>query len=295
MSTQDLAKTPGFYRFKVGSIEIISISDGILLSDIHAVVGVSVEQVRELFDQSFFPSEVRCSSNNYIIRSEGRTALVDTGAGPHIYESSGKMLENAAAAGISPSDIDTILFTHIHPDHISGLIDANGRKVFPNAVLKMHAKEFEFWLSEDPQSKKIEHVQHEADHVIRFLSPYMEQIELFDGGEVFPGVSVVKLPGHTPGHTGYLIRSKGEEILIWGDIIHWPVVQFALPEAAMTYDVDPVQATATRRDILKKAASVGLLVAGMHLYFPGLTRVRREGSAFVMAPVPWGHPLYRGN
>lgn len=292
MNMQDFPKAPGFYRFKIGDIEVISVTDGILGGDIQAVVGVSIEQVRALFDESFFPSAVRCTSNNYIIRSQGRTALVDTGAGPFIYDTSGKLLENMAAAGISPADIDTILFTHIHPDHISGLMDADWKKVFPHAVLKMHAAEYEFWLSEDPQSRKMAHVKHEADHVIRFMTPYLGQIERFECGEVFSGVSTVALPGHTPGHTGYLIGSQGAELLIWGDIIHWPVIQFALPDAAMTYDVDPVQAAATRWDILNKVASNGLLVAGMHLYFPGLTRVRREGNAFAMAPVPWGHPLY---
>jgi len=281
--------TPGFYRFVAGDIEIICINDGILSSDINAVVGVSVEKVRALFDESFFPADVRCSTNNYIIRSQGRTALVDTGAGPFIYDTSGKMLANAEAAGISPEDIDTILFTHIHPDHISGLMDENWKKVFPHAVIKIHAAEFEFWLSEDPLSKKIAHVKHEADHVIRFMTPYFDQIEIFDEGEVFPRVSAMALPGHTPGHTGYLVSSQGKEILIWGDIIHWPVIQFALPEASMIYDVDPVKARATRWNILNKAASSGLLVAGMHLFFPGFTRVRRSGAAFAMAPVPWGH------
>jgi len=275
-----------------GDIEVICISDGTLSSDIRAARGVSIEQVRTLFDQSFFPSEISCSTNNYIIRSQGCAALVDTGAGPFIYDTSGRMLENAAAAGISPADIDTVLFTHIHPDHISGLMDINWKKVFPHASLKMHAAEFEFWLADDPLSRKITHVKHEADHVIRFMAPYLDQIKLFEDGEVFPGVNVVALPGHTPGHTGYLVSSQGEEVLIWGDIIHWPVVQFALPDAAMTYDVDPLKATATRRDILNMAASTGLLIAGMHLYFPGLTRVRREGAAFAMAPVPWGHALY---
>jgi glyoxylase-like metal-dependent hydrolase (beta-lactamase superfamily II) len=172
-------------------------------------------------------------------------------------------------------------------------MDANWKKVFPHALLKMHAGEFEFWLSNDPRSRKIAHVKHEADHVIRFMTPYLDQIELFEGGEVFPGVNAVALHGHTPGHTGYMISSQGQEILIWGDIIHWPVVQFALPDAAMTYDVNPVHATATRWDILNKAASTGLLVAGMHLWFPGFTRVRREGVAFAMASYHGDMPCMR--
>jgi glyoxylase-like metal-dependent hydrolase (beta-lactamase superfamily II) len=289
MNRQDLPKAPGFYRFMAGDIEVICVNDGILRSDIKAVVGVSQEQVRSLFDQSFFPSEIHCTTNNYIIRTEGRTALIDTGAGPFIDDTAGKLLENAAAVGIAPQDIDIILFTHIHPDHISGLMDKSWNKVFPKAVLKMHAAEFRFWLSKDPESRKIAHVKHESDHVIRFMTPYLDQIQLFEAGKVFPGVSAVALPGHTPGHTGYLIRSKEEEILIWGDVVHWPVVQFALPDAAMTYDVDPVQATKTRWNIMNKASSTGLLVAGMHLYFPGFIRIRRDGDSFAMAAVPWGH------
>lgn len=289
---QSLPDGPGFYKFPIGDIELICLSDGILMSDINAVVSDNKEQVRALFADSFFPPSVHCSSNNYIIRSHGRTALVDTGAGPFIYETSGKMLQHAAAAGIDPQDIDTVLFTHIHPDHISGLMDADWKKVFPHAILKMHATEYAFWLDADPISKKIEHVKHEADHVIRFMEPYLSQIETFTSGEIFPGVTTVPLPGHTPGHTGYLIHSKGEELLIWGDIIHWPVIQFALPETAMIYDVDPVEATATRRNILHQAASTGMLVAGMHHYFPGITRVRRQGASFEMAPVPRGHPPF---
>lgn len=292
MSLQKKDSAPGFYPCKIGNIELICISDGILLSNINAVIGVSIEKARALFDESFFPQDVCCSSNNYIIRSQGRTALVDTGAGPFIYSSSGKMIDNIAAAGISLSAIDTVLLTHLHPDHISGLMDNNWKKVFPNAVLKIHEAEFQFWLSENPPAQKIAHVKHEADHVIKFMTPYLNQIEIFTEGEVFPGVYTNALPGHTPGHTGYLIRSQGEELLIWGDIVHWPIVQFTLPDAAMIYDVDPVEATATRWKIFTKAASTGLIVAGMHLWFPGFTRIRRKDDAFVMAPIPWDQPLF---
>jgi len=292
MNIPGLLQAPGFYRFMVGNIEVICVNDGILDSDINAVVGITAEQARVLFDESFFPQQIRCTTNNYIIRSQGHTILVDTGAGPFIYKSSGKLLENLAAAGITPADIDTILFTHIHPDHISGLMDAGWNKVFPHSVIKMHTAEFDFWLSADPPSRKIDHVKHEADHVIRFLTPYMAQIELFEEGEVMPGVTAVALHGHTPGHTGYKIQSQGQELLIWGDIVHWPAVQFALPDASMTYDVDPVEARATRWAILNDASSSGLLVAGMHTYFPGLTRVRREGVGFAMVAVPWGHPPF---
>jgi glyoxylase-like metal-dependent hydrolase (beta-lactamase superfamily II) len=285
MSTQG----PGYYRLLLGDIEVICISDGILDSDLNAVVGVSKEVCSKLFAESFFSAEPRCSTNVFIIRSQGRTALIDTGAGPHIYTTSGKFFLNASVAGISASDIDTIIFTHIHPDHISGLLDSAGNKVFPHTQLKMARSEHSFWLSDDPPARKIAHVKHEADHVVCFLTPYRHKMELFDGGEVFPGVFALPLPGHTPGHTGYFVKSRGHELLIWGDVIHWPIVQFRRPDASMSYDVDPVQAAATRIQILQESAACGRLIAGMHLFFPGLTRVRRDGSAFAMVPYPWGH------
>jgi glyoxylase-like metal-dependent hydrolase (beta-lactamase superfamily II) len=282
MSSADALEGMGHHRLNIGDIEIICVSDGVLESDINAVLGIPVSQARALLDAAGLVGQVHCQSNNFIVRSGGRTALVDAGAGPHIYPSSGKMLAHAAAAGINPADIDTILLTHAHPDHISGLMDAEMKKVFPHVVLKMHRAEHGFWLSDDPDSRKIAHVKHEAEQVECFLRPYQDQIELFEEGEVFPGVTSLPLPGHTPGHTGFMVRSGSEALLIWGDIIHWPVVQFAFPEAAMTYDVDPVQAVATRRQILQEAAATNLLVAGMHLPFPGFTRVKWEDAGFGM-------------
>lgn len=289
MTNQEFTQVPGYYRVLVGDIEVICVNDGTLSSDINAVRGVSTEECSQLFAESHFPAEPRCTTNVFIIRSQGRTALVDTGGGPHLDATAGKLFENAAAAGVKVEDIDTILFTHIHPDHVSGLLDAEDGKVFPDVKVKMSRSEKLFWLSDKPASKEIEHVKHEADHVIRFLTPYADQIEPFVDGEVFPGVTAVPLPGHTPGHTGYLVKSGDDELLIWGDIVHWPIVQFRRPDAAMSYDVDPVQAAATRRRILEESASNGRLVAGMHLFFPGLTRVRRDGDAFAMVPFPWGH------
>ncbi|MBY5646365.1 MBL fold metallo-hydrolase [Rhizobium leguminosarum] len=289
MSRNEFSQVPGYYRLLIGDIEVICVNDGSLSSDINAVTGVSPEECGKLFAESFFPEEPRCTTNVFIIRSQGRTALVDAGGGPHLDTTAGKLFENAAAAGVSPKDIDTILFTHIHPDHVSGLLDSAGGRVFPHVTIKMARSEQLFWLSDKPASKEVEHVKHEADHVIRFLTPYADQIEPFVDGEVFPGVTVVPLPGHTPGHTGYLIKSNDEELLIWGDVVHWPIVQFRRPDAAMSYDVDPIQAAATRRRILEEAASSGRLVAGMHLFFPGLTRIRRDGGAFAMVPYPWGH------
>lgn len=283
-----VGQAAGYYRFNVGDVEVICVNDGILASDINAVLGVPIEECRRKFEEARFPSRVLCTSNVFIIRAAGRTALVDTGSGPHYDCNSGKLFQNMAAAGVSIEDIDTILFTHIHPDHISGLLDADNHKVFARQRLRMARAEHEFWLSDAPRSKQIDHVKHEADYVIKFLAPYRSQIDLFEEGEVFPGVTAVPLPGHTPGHTGYRISSAGDELLIWGDVLHWPLVQFARPEAAMIYDVDPQRAVATRRSILSEAAASGTLVAGMHLFFPGLIRVRREADGFAMVPVPWG-------
>jgi glyoxylase-like metal-dependent hydrolase (beta-lactamase superfamily II) len=153
VTKNEFTQVPGYYRLLVGDIEVICVNDGSLSSDINAVRGVSTAECSQLFAESFFPAEPRCTTNVFIIRSQGRTALIDTGGGPHLDATAGKLLENATAAGVSPKDIDMILFTHVHPDHVSGLLDANNGKVFPHVTIKMARSEKLFWLSDKPHRK----------------------------------------------------------------------------------------------------------------------------------------------
>jgi glyoxylase-like metal-dependent hydrolase (beta-lactamase superfamily II) len=196
---------------------------------------------------------------------------------------------NLARVGVDPGDIDTILMTHLHPDHVGGLMDSAERAIFRNAELIFHTHEQAYWsdprvLANAAEGQPKQWVQ----LTLATLAAYRGRTRLITAGEVLPGISAVPEPGHTPGHTGWLINSGDETLLIWGDIVHLHGVQFAHPEAGMsTVDVDSAQAIVTRRRIIDMAATERLRIAGMHLDFPSFGHVARDGEHFAFVPEPW--------
>ena len=196
----------------------------------------------------------------------------------------GKLPDSLRAAGVAPERIDTILLTHLHPDHSNGLVDDDGRAVFPNAQLVLHEAEAAFWLDRDEASgaRRAHPPQHRQGGVT--TAPYRARMRTVRDGEALPGVSAVLLAGHTPGHTGWLIQSRGERLLIWGDLVHLASIQIPRPDAALVFDVDPQAACATRRRMFDRAAADKLKVAGAHLDFPGFGAIVRKGTGFAFEP-----------
>jgi glyoxylase-like metal-dependent hydrolase (beta-lactamase superfamily II) len=174
--------------------------------------------------------------------------------------------------------------THLHADHIGGLVDAQGQAIFPNAGIVLHAAEAAFWLDSAAGTGADQPSIDLARHAI---APYRERMRVIEAGDVMPGISAVFLPGHTPGHTGYRIGDHGASVLIWGDLVNQPVVQCAFPEAGFFSDADSALAVRTRKDMLSKAAEENLLVAGMHIEFPGFAKVVREGAGYRLVPAQW--------
>jgi glyoxylase-like metal-dependent hydrolase (beta-lactamase superfamily II) len=200
------------------------------------------------------------------------------------------MFENLEAAGVAPAQIDTVLLTHMHPDHSNGLSDASGRPLFPNAELTMHAAELAFWHDDAAMAKADEASRQRNFQAARDqAAPYRQsgRVRTFEGGEVLPGVTAMPFPGHTPGHTGYLVASGGDSLLIWGDIIHVPEIQIPRPEVTMAFDIDPAQAQATRRRVFDMVASDKLAFAGMHMHFPGAGHLVRHGGTYAVLPEHW--------
>jgi len=190
---------------------------------------------------------------------------------------------------VKPEDIGAILMTHLHPDHVGGLVNGSRRAVFPNAELIVHAEEQTYWSdpgvlanAADAQAKQW------IQLTLAALAVYRGRIRLISNGEVLPAISAVPAPGHTPGHTGWLISSASEALLIWGDVVHLQGIQFTYPGAGLSgVDVDSGQASMTRRRIMDMAATDHLRVAGMHLDFPSFGHVAREGDHFRFVPDPW--------
>jgi glyoxylase-like metal-dependent hydrolase (beta-lactamase superfamily II) len=261
----------------VGDIEVMAIYDGPHHVPLGFLVGVEPAEGRRLggVTGDFLPLSVNC----FVIRTGGKTILVDAGGGMTM-GTLGLLPANLRAAGVMPEDIDHVLLTHLHRDHSNGLIDAAGAAAFPVADVNLHQEEARFYLDRTFTDADPERWRNGAAEARRNLAPYRGRVHRFPDGEVFPGVSATLLPGHTPGHTGFLVHSGGEQLLIWGDIVHLPRVQVPRPDVALAFDVDPNMARATRQRTFDRVAQERLCVAGAHLDHPGFGYIVRDGGGY---------------
>jgi glyoxylase-like metal-dependent hydrolase (beta-lactamase superfamily II) len=294
MTAQPAQQIPGVYHRKIGDIIVTAISDGYLDGSLDVMRNVDLDKAERLLREAFRPAR-RTSVNAFLIHSKGRTAIVDTGSGNYLLDTAGFVQQNLAAAGIDPKSIDTVLLTHMHPDHSAGLTEMpSGRLLFPNAELVMHENEPAHWFDDaamakaDERSKKLYFMAGREQ-----VAPYKERTRLFRQGEVFPGVTAVPSLGHTPGHTAYLVASGKDQLMIWGDTVHVPEVQIALPQAGMAFDTDLAAAAAARKRMFDRVSAERILIAGMHLHFPSFAHLARHGDAYALHPEAWVHTLGR--
>jgi glyoxylase-like metal-dependent hydrolase (beta-lactamase superfamily II) len=268
---------------KIGDIEVTALSDGVLATSIDVVLGMERAEVRRLAGATDGDG-VHIAVNAFLLKLQGRWALIDAGAGNSMGPTLGKLPEHLRAFGVAPEEIAAVFLTHIHPDHSNGLVDDAGRAVFANAELILHEAEARFWLDRDEASGESERVRRNIAKAAVATAPYRSRMRLVREGEAMSGVSAVALPGHTPGHTGWLIASGKESLLIWGDLVHLASVQVARPDTGLVFDVDPQQACATRRRAFDRIAADKLMVAGAHMDFPGFGTIVRKGAGFAFEP-----------
>jgi glyoxylase-like metal-dependent hydrolase (beta-lactamase superfamily II) len=272
---------------QVGEFTVTAVSDGVLYSNHDVILGVDKEDSARLTGVPYgqpLPLDV----NSFLIRHRGKLILSDAGTGQAlqpIQKNLGKLPENLRAIGVDPAAIDIVMLTHLHSDHSMGLLDEQGKPVFAKAELIIHEVEAAFWLDRTLQPNDPERIVANSNKQRAVTAPYRDRIRRIKDGEVLPGITAILRPGHTPGHTNWLIQSGGERILIWADIVHLASVQLARPEARLIYDVDTDQAAVTRQQVLDWVASERLTVAGAHLGFPGFGRVIRHGNRYAIDPV----------
>jgi glyoxylase-like metal-dependent hydrolase (beta-lactamase superfamily II) len=289
MITVPTQQIPGFYHRRIGDIVVTALSDGYLDGTVDVLQNISGDDSRRLLSDAF-RSGRRTSVNCYLIYSAGRLALIETGSGDYLLPTAGKLQQNLKAAGVDPADIDTVILTHMHPDHSAGLADpATGARFFPNAELVVHENEPRHWSDDGEMSRAAPRAQKLYFQAAREqMAPYHNRMRTYSGSvEAFPGVRSVPLHGHTPGHSGYMVSSGNDSLLIWGDIIHVPEIQIPRPHVTIEFDTDPHAAAATRARVFDMVTNDRQLIAGMHVHFPGFAHLVRDGEGYRMLPEPW--------
>jgi glyoxylase-like metal-dependent hydrolase (beta-lactamase superfamily II) len=276
--------SPVIHHRRVGDIHVTVLSDGYLDASLEVVRNLPPD-AEDLIRRQSGRVPPRISVNVFAVRSAGRLALMDTGSGESMGPTLGHLPQALAAAGLSADDIDTILLTHMHPDHSNGLADATGGRCFANAEVAMHERELAHWFDDAAMAKADARPRERYFAAARRqIAPYRDRLKLFHEGEVFPGVTAIPIPGHTPGHTAFAIASAGESLLVWGDTVHIPELQVPRPEVTMIFDSDPEAAAQSRRRVFDMVAADRLAVAGMHLHFPGFARLTKSAGTFALVP-----------
>lgn len=279
---------PSALRWTLGDLTVTVMNDGYLQGSLDLVTGIAKDEAGSLQAAGFRAQAPRITLNAFLITGPGRKpVLIDSGMGHFGGDTLGRVPAALALAGIAPEEIETVLLTHLHPDHAGGLIKADGTAAYPNAELVLHADEAAHWLGEGVLSRAPEAARPYFENAAKATNPYADRMRTVTGGEVAPGITQVPLPGHTPGHSGYRITSGSASLLMWADIVHLPAIQFKQPEAGMVFDVDGDQARATRRRVLDAAATERSFVAGCHLEFPALGYVTRDGAGYSFVPELW--------
>lgn len=252
--------------YKVGNAEFISIKD----KDNDMAKSIFLNQnaaaVKRLMPGNSYPASI----NVFILKINGKIILFDAGLGS---ASGGAAVENIKKYGIDPKKIDIVYLTHMHADHVGGLLE-NGKKTFPNAVIYVSKDELDYWISPDNPRPAL------SESAKKIQKEYGRNLKTFLWGaqSAVAEITIIKAIGHTPGHSAYQIDLGGEKILVVGDIIHNLLVQISDPSLSTRYDVDPAQAAKTRRELLDYAAKNKIKIAGMHIPFSGLGMPKIKGG-----------------
>ena len=283
-------QAPGFYRFKVGSLEVTVISDSNVAFPADGLWKAPGVDIAASLASEFRPaSPALLQLNTVVVNTGDKMVLIDTGTGGKFQSTSGHVIENLAAAGYSPDQVDLIVFTHFHPDHLWGISDrTNGKLLFPNAQFVGTDVEHGFWAAPGLSGKMPAEMKAMVDATQANLALLGQRFSpVKAGAELAPGIHSVDTPGHTPGHTSVLLSSGSDTLLLTGDVIHNAAISLQHPDWPIGFDMDPTLAGKTRAAFLDRVAADKTLVASYHLPFPGVGHIVRDAGTYRWVPVEW--------
>jgi glyoxylase-like metal-dependent hydrolase (beta-lactamase superfamily II) len=297
-------QAPGFYRMMLGDFEITALLDGThpfpdaeVLTKPRPGSGAkhsrlfdnNPQEATALLAASDLKAPTEGSINAFLVNTGAKLVLIDSGAGTLYGACCGHLVENLRAAGYNPEQIDDVFLTHLHADHVGG-IAPGGKMTFANATIHASKRDAYYWLNGANETAAPGFLRPMFEGDKASLKPYIAvgRFAPFDGGpELVAGIRAIPAPGHTPGHTFYLITSKGQSLLVWGDVVHVAAIQFPDPAVSVEYDYDPKQAETTRKAVFSEAAKTGMWIGAAHISFPGLGHVGTRDEQFVWIPAEY--------
>ena len=282
-------QAPYFYRFKLGSAEATIVSDGALpLGDPHAnFLGLTPEEMDQQLRDNFLPNDNAVLEQNALVLNTGdKLVLFDTGLGTLdlFGPTTGKLMNSLQQAGINPEDIDAVVMSHAHIDHCGGCMADDGTRHFPNAEYFITEADYKFWTDE---TKVPEQFKVFLETAQKNLTPNLDRLHFFkDGEEILPGIQAIYTPGHTVGHTVFMIDQGGQQLCFIGDLAHHPVLLLEKPLTEFKYDTDPKQSAQSRVKMLGRLADERVALLAYHFAWPGIGHVARQGDGFRYFPQP---------
>ncbi|MDR3089982.1 MAG: MBL fold metallo-hydrolase [Desulfobulbaceae bacterium] len=263
----------------VGQWRVYRLTDGAATGKAALFVDTDPNLVQTYLPDGTYPTAIQY----FLLRGHGKTILIDTGLGKNL-------ARQLAEAGIKPEAIDAILLTHMHGDHIGGLLTAD-QAVFPDATIYLSEKEKAYWIDPKMMAKAGPAKKDNFLLAQRALAVYGDRVKTFfpssfaaGGATLLPTIKAIAAYGHTPGHSMFLLEDGSDKLLFWGDLTHAMAMQMPAPQVAMVYDINPKEAVATRLAVLRHVAAQKLAVAGMHIPDPAIGHLRAAGAGYVFMP-----------
>ena len=287
-------QVPGFYRYKIGDYELTAINDGVWMPDVAQGLfrNFSVADAQKaLSDQFQRTDKLAVPITALMVNTGSKLVLIDTGSAGLFTPTAASFMDNLVAAGFDPKQVDTVVISHFHGDHINGIRTKDGQLAFPNAEIKVPAAEWAHWMDDGKMSATPEAARGNFNNSRRVFGSIAKDVTRFEPGkEVESGITSIAAPGHTPGHSAFAISSGNQSMMTIVDATNNAYLFVRNPEWQVSFDMDGPLAVDTRKKLLDRAAADKMLVAGYHWPFPSVGHITKEGTGYQLHPVAW-HPI----
>jgi glyoxylase-like metal-dependent hydrolase (beta-lactamase superfamily II) len=285
-------QAPGFYRFKVGDIEVTTVNDGQFRRapvDQGFITNATPEEVRAQLTEQFLPTtHLDIPFTTTFVNTGSKLIAFDSGTGGQLAPTAGTLWTNMRAAGIDPAKVDMVVISHFHGDHILGLRTKDGTAVYPNAEVTVPEAEWKYWMDDGALARAPMAAQIGFQRARNVFTPFGKNVRRYgDGTEFAPGVRAIAAHGHTPGHTVFHVSSGNAQLMVLSDTTNHPGLFVRRPDWSAVFDMDGPMAAATRRRLLDRIVADRLRITGYHFPFPATGFIAKSGSGYQFVPSTW--------